>query len=145
MRRIDYIIVHHTAGADHSDTMQADDIRRWHVEGRGWRDLGYHLVVEYVDGVPTAIIGRPWDIPGAHCLPRNGDSLGVAIVGDFSTREPEPELRAFVLRLLDWLARLLDVPPDRILGHAEGHPGHTACPGRYDLGAVRAILAAERA
>lgn len=145
MRRVDWIVVHHTAGPDHPDTLDTAAIRRWHVEGRGWRDIGYHVLVERVDGVPTAVFGRPWRVPGAHCPPRNRDSIGVAIVGDFSTSPPHAELRFFVVALLADLCEVLGVRPDRVVGHREAQPGHTACPGALDMGAIREALRVERA
>lgn len=54
------------------------DIRKWHVEERGWSDVGYHFVVT-LDG--TVHVGRPMDRAGAHCKGRNGNSIGVCYVG----------------------------------------------------------------
>lgn len=55
MRKIDEIIVHCSATPEGRDVSMAD-IRRWHVEERGWSDVGYHFVVT-LDG--TVHIGRP--------------------------------------------------------------------------------------
>lgn len=77
MRRIDEIIVHCSATPEGRDVSMAD-IRKWHVEERGWSDVGYHFVVT-LDG--TVHVGRPMDRAGAHCKGRNGNSIGVCYVG----------------------------------------------------------------
>jgi N-acetylmuramoyl-L-alanine amidase len=80
MRRIDKIILHcsATSKGKHFDV---DEIRRWHVEGRGWKDIGYHYVV-YLDG--SIHNGRPVEIPGAHVTGHNKNSIGVCYVGGVS-------------------------------------------------------------
>ena len=62
MRHIDEIILHCSATPEGRD-VSLDDIRRWHVDERGWSDVGYHFVIT-LDGVVHA--GRPMDIAGAH-------------------------------------------------------------------------------
>ncbi len=77
MRRIDEIILHCSATPEGRDVSMAD-IRKWHVDERGWSDVGYHFVVT-LDG--TVHVGRPMDRAGAHCKGRNGNSIGVCYVG----------------------------------------------------------------
>jgi len=56
----------------------ASTIRRWHVEERGWRDIGYHYVIRR-DG--TIEQGRDDAVPGAHVRGHNAHSLGICLVG----------------------------------------------------------------
>ncbi len=81
MRRIDKIILHCSAtpAGKHFDV---DEIRRWHVEGRGWSDIGYHYIV-YLDG--SVNNGRPIEIPGAHVRGHNKHSIGVCYIGGVSS------------------------------------------------------------
>ncbi len=85
-RRIDEIIIHCSATPAGRDVRVAD-IRRWHVEERGWRDVGYHFVV-CLDGRIER--GRPLWKAGAHCMGHNSHSVGVCYVrggcGDASGR-----------------------------------------------------------
>jgi N-acetylmuramoyl-L-alanine amidase len=77
MRDIDEIILHCTAtpeGRQHD----VADIRRWHVDGRGWSDIGYHYLI-LLDGTVEA--GRPVKRQGAHCKGRNKSSIGICYVG----------------------------------------------------------------
>ena len=80
MREIDLIVVHCSATCEgkHYDV---DEIRRWHVEGRGWSDIGYHYVV-YLDG--TIHKGRPVRRAGAHVKGLNKNSIGVCYIGGVS-------------------------------------------------------------
>lgn len=67
------VVVHHTESHDAS----AAEIRRWHVEGNGWDDIGYHYIIR-ADGKIEP--GRPVNVTGAHAKGRN-DYLGVALTG----------------------------------------------------------------
>lgn len=55
----------------------AATIRRWHVQERGWDDIGYHYIV-MPDG--TLYPGRPTDRMGAHTYGYNRDTLGVLLI-----------------------------------------------------------------
>lgn len=54
------------------------EIRRWHVEGNGWDDIGYHYVIRRSGLVET---GRDESIPGAHVAGHNTGSIGICMVG----------------------------------------------------------------
>ena len=54
------------AGRPHN----AAEIRRWHVDGNGWSDIGYHYVI-LIDGTVEA--GRPLWRKGAHTKGHNND------------------------------------------------------------------------
>lgn len=54
-----------------------DEIRRWHVEGNGWSDIGYHRVFA-PDG--SMALGRSlWRI-GAHVMERNRGTIGICMI-----------------------------------------------------------------
>jgi len=80
MRKINKIILHCSATPEgrHHDV---DDIRRWHVNGRGWSDIGYHYLID-IDG--TVEKGRPITKIGAHCSGQNRGSIGICYVGGMS-------------------------------------------------------------
>lgn len=80
MRKIDKIIIHCTATPEgrHHDV---EDIRRWHVNGRGWSDIGYHFLV-HIDG--KIEVGRDISKIGAHTLGENRGSIGICYVGGMS-------------------------------------------------------------
>lgn len=77
MRTINKIILHCTdtpAGREHD----IEDIRKWHVEGNGWSDVGYHFLIKINGDIET---GRDLDVVGAHTKSQNKDSIGIAYVG----------------------------------------------------------------
>jgi N-acetylmuramoyl-L-alanine amidase len=77
MRRIDQIIWHCAATPEGRD-VKIDEIRGWHINDRGWSDIGYHYVIE-LDG--TVRTGRPLIRIGAHVQGRNANSIGICYVG----------------------------------------------------------------
>ena len=77
MREINRIILHCSATREGED-ISTETIRDWHVNKRGWSDIGYHFVV-LLDGTIEA--GRPLDRVGAHTKGHNKDSIGICIVG----------------------------------------------------------------
>ena len=89
MRKINKIIIHCTATPEGRD-VSIDEVRRWHVEERGWRDVGYHFLVR-LDG--TVEEGRPIEMTGAHTRPHNWDSIGIAYAGGMS-KDMTDELHA---------------------------------------------------
>lgn len=77
MRKITEFIIHCSATREGQDVTAAD-IRRWHVKGNGWKDIGYHFVI-HLDG--TIELGRPIAEVGAHCAGHNAESIGICYVG----------------------------------------------------------------
>jgi len=59
----------------------AEDIRRWHVEGNGWDDIGYHYVIRRDGSIEK---GRDDNVQGAHVRGHNKNSLGVCMVGGYN-------------------------------------------------------------
>jgi hypothetical protein len=128
-----HIMLHHSAGHD-SATLDVDNIRRFHIDGRGWQDIGYHFVVELVEGEHVAIMGRPLYLLGAHCPGWNERAIGIVLVGDFTKAAPSPALVACAARLVAGLCSALEIPVSNILEHKDAKP--TECPGAETWGLV---------
>lgn len=77
MRDIKEVILHCTATVADKE-LSVKTIRKWHVEGNGWADIGYHFVI-HQDG--TIERGRHIKKIGAHTWGNNYGSIGVAYVG----------------------------------------------------------------
>tara|TARA_R110000803_G_scaffold23681_4_gene57836 strand:+ start:1852 stop:2283 length:432 start_codon:yes stop_codon:yes gene_type:complete len=77
MRKINKIIIHCSATPQGRD-VDIETIRGWHVDERGWSDIGYHYVIE-LDGAIKK--GRPVSIQGAHTKGHNKNSIGICYVG----------------------------------------------------------------
>lgn len=136
MRNINQIIIHCSATREGQD-ITAADIRRWHVDGNGWSDIGYHYVIR-LDG--TIELGRPLAQVGAHCSGRNQGSVGICYVGglDQNLRPKDtrtPAQKAALRELLQVLRRIF--PAATIHGHNEF--AAKACPC-FDVGREMAEL-----
>ena len=109
--------------------MQASDIWRYHTQHRGWRHIGYHKLIEQVDGHYVAIDGRPLRWEGAHAPPLNFSHLGLCFVGDFTDKAPsDTALNLGAEVLADWAVLFgWDDIDAAILPHKAVKA--TACPG----------------
>jgi hypothetical protein len=168
---VQQLFVHHTAGRnndpDPAGTMRA--IYEYHTQRQGWCDVGYNFVVG-PDG--TIFEGRwarrygPWEIHssedldgravvGAHVAGYNSGSVGVSVMGNFSTIRPSSTVKRALAELLAWEADRHDLDPTgthtyvnpesgvaREMKVIAGHraAGSTECPGNYlnrALGGIR--------
>lgn len=114
-------------GAHIADKVAA--IRSWHVSGNGWRDIGYHWIIDR-DG--TVAPGRPETVQGAHVAGYNQDSLGVCLLGGHGSVQDGIFSDNFTQAQADALRRLLrDIEARhgkvRVRGHNE--VANKACPG----------------
>ena len=128
MSRWTQIVIHHTAGQDRSE-LDVEALRRYHVQERGWSDIGYHWVVERVGETWQAVMGRPMNRAGAHVRGHNLYSVGVAFVGDFMVEPPPPGQLIVGARLVAGLRESLGLKVDDIKQH--GWLGNTKCPGQH--------------
>lgn len=149
MRKIDCIVIHHSASLSGSVAAFRAEHR-----GRGYNDIGYHAVLGNGSGMVDGQlgIGRQPEVVGAGVWGANTGKLHVCLVGDFhkdgwegrhereyarGSRFTLPSTRQMSELghlLLGWgfkYGKHLDHNPPAILGHKEAavstHP--TACPG----------------
>lgn len=116
MREINKIIIHCTDTPEGRE-VSVDEIRRWHVEERGWSDIGYHFVIE-LDG--SIKIGRSIERSGAHTKGHNSKSIGVAYVGganneDTRTKEQKQALKS----LIETLNGIYPGTRNNVFGHRD--------------------------
>lgn len=116
MRNIDSIIIHCSDTPQGRD-VPTEEIKRWHVEERGWSDIGYHFVIELDGSVKE---GRPLAKVGAHAGGYNSKSIGICYVGGgggIDTRTPE-QIAAMV-KLVFELKVQFNIANENIIGHNE--------------------------
>ncbi|MFG2650096.1 FG-GAP-like repeat-containing protein [Streptomyces sp. NPDC048436] len=88
IEKVKAVFVHHTVGTnDYSCAQSASLVRgimTYHVETEGWNDLGYNFLVDKCGQVFEGR-GGGTDLPvrGAHTYGFNGESAGIAVLGDF--------------------------------------------------------------
>ncbi len=125
MRTIKKVIIHCSATKPSMD-IGAETIRRWHVDGNNWADIGYHFVVR-LDGAIEK--GRDIDVVGAHCKGQNASSIGICYAGGVDENgQPEDtrtsQQKAALIELTSSLSTLF--PGVTFHGHKEYSP--KACP-----------------
>ena len=121
-RTINKIIVHHSASGSAVTTVEK--IRKWHVEGNGWSDIGYHFVIYPTGEVHT---GRPMSRTGAHCKGHNKGSIGICVAGNFEVEPTQEKQEAALFDLIDKLCKKHKITWKEVYGHKE--LGKTLCPG----------------
>lgn len=89
MRTINLIVVHCTATKEGID-YDVDTVRGWHVNQRGFRDIGYHILI-HLDG--SIEKGRPIEQSGAHAKGYNKHSIGIVYVGGLDSKGKPKDTR----------------------------------------------------
>ena len=59
MRQITEIIIHCSATREGQD-ISVDTIKKWHIDGRGWSDIGYHFYIDINGEIQKGREGLPW-------------------------------------------------------------------------------------
>lgn len=119
MRKLNEIILHCSATEEGKD-FTVDDIRKWHVQGNGWKNIGYHYVI-YRDG--TIHEGRPIEQVGAHTKGHNSNSIGICYVGGVAAdrKTPKdtrtPQQKEAMLTLVRLLMKAYGIT--KVTGHCE--------------------------
>ncbi|MEU0315269.1 N-acetylmuramoyl-L-alanine amidase [Nocardioides sp. NPDC006273] len=155
--------VHHTVNTNSYTTEQVPGIIRsiytYHVQSRGWRDIGYNFLLDKFGRIWEGRYGgvdRP--VVGAHTSGYNGHGFGASAIGNFDTVAPPTALVDAFSTLFAWKLSLHGVRGDQgstrmgdrtfshaIMGHRDA--GSTACPGRYlypELSTIRSQAASKQ-
>ena len=174
--RAGHVVVHHTAGTNSYSAGQSASIVRgiyyYHAVVLDWGDIGYNFLV---DKFGTVFEGRSGSVAapagrmsiGAHARGVNTGTMGISMMGDYSTVSPSDAQLSSVGKMAGWFlkrAGISDVTGwaglhvwtteryqagstismPRILGHRD--VGYTTCPGNVGyskLGTIRAIAKAQ--
>jgi len=145
--------IHHTVNANSYSSSQVPKIIRaiyaYHVNGRGWDDIGYNFLIDR--------FGRTWEgryggidraVIGAHTLDHNAYSFGASAIGNFEVAAVPSAVTSAFIRLIAWKAQVHQFTPAGIsnisgdtLNSVSGHRNAfaTTCPGRYLYAKLPAI------
>ena len=105
------------------------EIRRWHVQERGWRDIGYHWVIDR-DG--TVAPGRLETEIGAHVEGHNRGTIGVCLLGGYGAKADDPFEKSFTPAQAAAVRRLInEINARAAIRKVSGHNDYAAkaCPG----------------
>jgi hypothetical protein len=115
--RVHMIFIHHTSVSAAANAYTADETKdriyaicAYHVNVRGWDDIGYNYVV---DRFGTVYEGRGGglDVQGAHTKGFNSYSAGVAFLGYYQDVPPSPEAQQAFESLATWILDVNHVDP----------------------------------
>lgn len=144
-----HAIVHHSAGSTF-DTNYTAVVRSYyllHTEVNGWDDIGYNYLIARDGSIfagrdPQGAPGVAQDnVRGAHFCGKNENTMGVCVIGDFTSQSPSTASLAALCDLLAWKFEKEGLDPlgsqahpgpadaslTRLAGHRDGCT--TACPG----------------
>jgi hypothetical protein len=149
-----YAVVHHSASGNTYTAAQVPQVLRsvqaYHMDGRGWSDIAYNVVV---DRFGTVWEGRGGgldrNVVGAHAMGFNTSSVGVMVLGDYTAVQPSATSLESLAKVLGYKAALGGFDPTstvtvtsggsttipsgqqvtvpRVVGHRD--VGATSCPG----------------
>lgn len=134
------IAIHHTVSNPMMEPAAAlRGIQNFHMDTRGWCDVGYHFLVS-LDG--RVWEGRPIRYLGAHVGGHNTDNIGVSFIGcfhpsggceSFPPQVPPDEMVQAGADVVAGLAQIYDIAitPDSVKGHRDHSGASTSCPGDH--------------
>lgn len=133
MRKITEIFIHCSATKpqwmiNSTPDQKVAEIRRWHMQENGWKDIGYHFVIDRSGDV---VAGRSIERAGAHVRNHNANSIGICLIGGWGGATTDQFEEHFTELQREALFKLLDdltpkFPDARIRGHNE--VAAKACP-----------------
>ncbi len=99
--------VHHTAGSNSYTSAQSAALVRgiyaYHVNGRGWCDIGYSFLVDRFGRIFEGRYGGIMlPVIGAHTGGYNTDSFGVSLMGTFTSSTPTAAMMEATARVIAW-------------------------------------------
>ena len=115
--------------AGHPLVEKVAEIRRWHVQQRGWRDIGYHWVIDR-DGAVSP--GRRETEIGAHVEGHNRGTLGICLLGGYGASTEDPFAKNFTAAQAAAAKRLIgEIKWRTAIRKVSGHNDYAskACPG----------------
>ena len=124
-KTISFAVVHHTAGSNNYTPAQSAAIVRgielYHVQGNGWNDIGYNLLVDkYGQVFEGRYGGVDRNVIGAHAEGFNTSSVGVAVLGDYGTKKLPAAAKTALEQVLAWRLDLAHVDPVSLLPWRSG-------------------------
>lgn len=109
-RTVTHLIIHHTVSNNNLTDWPAAVRAVWsyHTFGREWGDIGYNYLID-----PNGVIYEGHkggdDVVGIHASGANDGSMGVVLLGTFSTVSPPQAMLNATVDLLSWKADQRDI------------------------------------
>ncbi|WP_189528907.1 N-acetylmuramoyl-L-alanine amidase [Streptomyces sindenensis] len=115
-RTVKAAFVHHSATGNNYTCKQAPSvlrsIYRYHVKSSGWRDFGYNFAVDKCGNIYEGRAGGVTKaVLGAHTLGFNTNTMGIAVLGSYSSTNPPAAAVTAVSKLTAWKLGLFGANP----------------------------------
>lgn len=99
--------IHHSATGNNYTCSQAPSvlrsIYRYHVKSSGWRDFGYNFAVDKCGNIYEGRAGGVTKaVLGAHTLGFNTKSMGIAVLGTYTSKNPPAAAVTAIAKLTAW-------------------------------------------
>ena len=134
---VEHAIIHHADTANFNDpVLEMRSIYYFHAITRGWGDIAYNYLVDFMGNVYEGRAGGEAAI-GCHAEGYNAGSAGICLMGRFFNDDTTPEMHNAIVWIASWAARNLDPAgsaPFHDIGNLPTICGHrdvnnTTCPG----------------
>jgi len=132
-----HVIIHHSDTPRFRDPLiEIRSIHYYHAIARGWGDIGYNYLVDYMGNVYEGRVGGE-NAVGGHAFQYAHGSVGICSMGNFSLETSTPEAIAGLTWITSWASRNLDPMSQRDFHETPNLPticGHrdvvdSTCPG----------------
>ncbi|MCB9445405.1 MAG: N-acetylmuramoyl-L-alanine amidase [Ardenticatenaceae bacterium] len=150
-----HVVVHHTVSANDRTDWAAvvRAIWNYHTYTNGWGDIGYNYLIDRTGVIYEGHMNQDYlnlDVVGTHASAANVGSMGVSLIGTFTTAEeysvydtPPPAMLNAAANLIAWKADQRDIDVysasrlvnmswglPHLMGHRDVYGGlATLCPG----------------
>jgi uncharacterized protein YgiM (DUF1202 family) len=115
-QEVEHAIIHHTVTPNFEDPLVAiRSVYYYHAVTRGWGDIGYNYLVDYMGNVYEGRYGGE-NVIGGHAYQYAHGSSGIGLMGTFEDVSETPEAQAGLIWITAWVTRGLDP-----LGSADFH------------------------
>ena len=103
-----HVIIHHSETPRFRDPLvEIRSIHYYHAITRGWGDIGYNYLVDFMGNVYEGRVGGE-NVVGGHAFQYANGSAGICCMGNFSMENATPEALAGLIWITAWASRKLD-------------------------------------
>ncbi len=107
-QEVEHVIIHHSETSNFRDPLtELRSIHYYHAITRGWGDIGYNYLVDFMGNVYEGRIGGD-NVVGGHAYQYAHGSSGICVMGSYSVATATPEMLAGLTWITAWAARYLD-------------------------------------
>lgn len=104
---VKHLIIHHSAGSNSNTnyTQVVRDIYIYHIEVNGWSDIGYNYLIAQDGSIYKGrdpATGAQDNVRGAHFCGMNSGTMGICLLGDYTSIAPTDETIQSLLSIISW-------------------------------------------